>query len=99
MTTFLAKSPVAPECLDATSGHITEFREITLMRENDAGMIFISCDAIPDLFIAVDSECNLRSAIDRGLRNAFEHTGLGTSVYTNGSIDGPNIQTVVKLTK
>ena len=87
------------ECLDPTSGLISEFREFVLAREDEAGMIFISCKAIPDLFIAVDSEASIRAAIDRGLKNAFDHTGLETHVFTNGSLDGPTIDTVVKLTK
>lgn len=94
-----AKLQMGSECFDPTSAHVTEYREFVLAREDDAGMIFISCNTIPDLFIAVDSESSLRNAIDRGLKNAFEHTGLQAHVYTNGTITGPKINAVVKLTK
>lgn len=98
MSTLLAKKPEA-EAFDATSGCISEFREFDLCREDEVGMIFISCESIPHLFIAVDSENNVRPAIDQGLRNAFEGQGVSAQVFTNGSISAPTIHTVVKLTK
>lgn len=82
---------------DCTSKLVSEFREFSLAREDDAGMIFVSCDAIPELFIAIKNENDLRCAIDICLTNAFD--GVKASVFTNGSIKGPTIKTVVKLTK
>ena len=84
---------------DHASGPAPEFREFLLSREDEVGMIFISCDRIPELFIAVDDEANVRSAIDQCMRNAFESSGFKAHVFTNGSIAGPNIETVVKLTR
>lgn len=96
---LLARQHNGSDDFDPMSTCVSEYREFVLAREDDAGMIFISCDLIPDLFIAVDSEASLRGAIDTGLKNAFTRPGLQTHVYTNGSISGPKIHTVVKLTK
>lgn len=82
-----------------TFGMVSEFREIALSREDEGGMIFISCALLPQVFIAVDSEDTVRKAIDTCLKNAFEPNGMTAHVFTNGSIKGPIIDTVVKLTK
>ena len=97
-----AKHLLEDDNLAATSGLISEFREFTLSREDEAGMIFISCDRLPDVFIAVKEETSIRSAIDTCLRSALEPVepnGLQAHVFTNGSVAGPKIHTVVKLTK
>jgi hypothetical protein len=70
---------------------------ITLDRENEAGVIFMTCEALPELFLAVTSDDEIRAAIDRGLRNAFCKEGHKTSVYTNGSIAGPKIAAMVRV--
>ena len=78
---------------------VTEFREMALSREDEAGVIFISCADLPSVFIAVKDESSIRSAIDVCLTNAFIHQGVKASVYTNGKLSGPTINTVVKLSK
>ena len=83
----------------ASSELISVFREFTLSREDEAGMIFISCGKLPNMFIALNDEGAIRSAIDTCLTNSFEPSGLKAHVFTNGSISGPEIHTVVKLTK
>jgi hypothetical protein len=83
----------------ASPGLVTEFREFTLAREDEAGLIFISCDKLPEIFIAVTDEAAIRTAIDTCLRNSFEQNGLRAHVFTNRSITGPAISAVVKLTK
>ncbi|MCW5692211.1 MAG: hypothetical protein KIT48_07590 [Pseudolabrys sp.] len=70
---------------------------ITLIRENEAGVIFMTCDELPELFLAVTSDDEIRPAIDRGLRNAFCKEGREVSVYTNGSISGPQIGAMVRV--
>lgn len=87
------------DSFDPMSSCVSEFREFILARDDDAGVIFISCTAIPELFIAVADESSIRGAIDTGLKNAFTQHGLKAAVYTNGSIAGPEIHAVVKLTK
>jgi hypothetical protein len=82
-----------------TTGLDPEFREFALSREDEEGMIFISCEALPTVFIAVSEESAVRSAIDICLTNAFKPAGLEAHVFTNGTISGPTIHTVVKLTK
>jgi hypothetical protein len=84
---------------NASPGLITEFREFTLSRVDEAGLIFISCAKLPDIFIAVTDESAVRTAIDTCLRNSFEPNGMRARVFTNGSISGPAISAVVKLTK
>lgn len=78
---------------------ISEFREFVLAREDEDGMIFISCAELPTVFIAVKDESSVRSAIDTCLTNAFAPLGAKASVYTNGKTSGPTINTVVKLSK
>ena len=84
-----------------TSGfsRVSELREIPLKREDESGLIFISCDSLPDVFIAVKDEASVRGAIDTCLKNAFEYDGVVAHVFTNGSMSSPVINTVVKLVK
>jgi hypothetical protein len=70
---------------------------ITLIRESEAGVTFVTCEELPELFLAVTSDDEIRSAIDRGLRNAFCKDGRDVSVYTNGSISGPRIGAMVRV--
>jgi hypothetical protein len=84
---------------DATRSTVSEFREVVLSREDEGGMIFISSADLPEVFIAVQNEDSVRMAIDTCLNNAFAPSGARTSVYTNGSISGPQINAVVKLSK
>jgi hypothetical protein len=70
---------------------------VTLERESEAGVIFLTCAELPELFLAVASPSNLRSAIDRGLKNAFCKEGREVSVYTNGSLSGPQIGAMVRV--
>lgn len=70
---------------------------VTLTRETEAGVIFMTCDDLPELFLAVTSDDEIRPAIDRGLKNAFCADGREVSVYTNGSISGPKIGAMVRV--
>jgi hypothetical protein len=70
---------------------------LTLDREGEAGVIFLTCADLPELFLAVTSDGEIRSAIDRGLRNAFCKDGRRVYVYTNGSISGPQIGAMVRV--
>lgn len=76
-----------------------EYLEYALSREDEAGMIFACCDQIPQMFIAVKSENDLRDAIDTCLKNAHRDYEGSVSVYTNGSISGPLIRTIVRVEK
>ena len=78
---------------------LDELREVPLKREDESGLIFISCDSLPQVFIAVKDEASVRGAIDTCLKNAFEPGGVIAHVFTNGSVSGPIINTVVKLVK
>ena len=80
-------------------GRVSELREIPLKREDESGLIFISCDSLPEIFIAVKDEASVRGAIDTCLKNAFEPDGVTAHVFTNGSVSGPIINTLVKLVK
>ena len=88
---------ICQKAADGSTELISEYREFTLSREDEAGLIFISCDKLPDMFIALGNEGAIRAAIDTCLTNSF--VGLTAQVFTNGSIAGPEIHTVVKLTK
>jgi hypothetical protein len=91
----LATLPSAEKILDSNFEGKTV--PVTLDRESDAGVIFMTCADLPELFLAVLSDAEIRSAIDRGLTNAFSKQGRKVSVYTNGSIAGPQIQTMVRV--
>lgn len=70
---------------------------VTLIRDSEAGVIFMTCEELPELFLAVTSDDEIRTAIDRGLTNAFCKDGRSVSVYTNGSISGPRIGAMVRV--
>jgi hypothetical protein len=74
-----------------------KFAPVTLARENEAGVIFLTCADLPELFLAVMTDGEIRAAIDCGLQSAFAKEGHEVSVYTNGSIDGPQIGTMVRV--
>ena len=72
---------------------------VTLRRESEGGIIFISCDDMPELFIAVRSDEEIRNALDCGLKGAFSRDGRRVQVFTNGKITEPLIDAVVCLTE
>ncbi len=71
---------------------------VSLTREDAKGLVFLSCSEIPEMFVAVKSEGEIREAIDTCLRNAFRADSHDVHVYTNGSISGPTIEAMVWLT-
>lgn len=76
------------------AGH---FVPVTLNRETEADIIFISCKSLPELFLVVKSEDDVRNVIDRGLKGAFSRPGRRVQVFTNGKISGPTIDAMVRL--
>jgi hypothetical protein len=76
-----------------------EFREVFLSREDQQGMIFVSSEEFPTLFIAVADEASVRAAIDTCLTNALKNNQRDVQVFTNGSVAGPVIHTVIKFLK
>ncbi|MEM8980215.1 MAG: hypothetical protein AAGD04_12075 [Pseudomonadota bacterium] len=73
------------------------FEKFPLTRENKAGMIMLSCDKLPGFLLTATSEKEVRSVIDAGLKFALDDRGSKVQVYTNGSIAGPVIGTVVEI--
>jgi hypothetical protein len=71
--------------------------ELCLTREDSAGLIFISSQERPDLFIAIKDESDLRPAVEKCLKNAYAGQANRVQVYVNGKIDGPQIGVMVKL--
>jgi hypothetical protein len=55
----------------------------------------LTCADIPEFFITLLSEDGIRSAVDETLKTAFAEISAEAQVYTNGSISGPSIDTVV----
>ena len=70
-----------------------------MVRNHDAEMVFLSCDNIPELFVAATSESKLRNAIDFSLKQALSEGAKRVQVFTKGSITRLMIDTVVKITK
>ena len=81
--------------MDATHAPYDEF---TLTREDEGGVAFLSCDRLPDLFIAATSDEEIRSAIDGCMKEALKDRGERVQVFTNGRLRGPSIGVVVKIT-
>jgi hypothetical protein len=73
------------------------FYSLPMHRKDESGVIFLTCDRIPEFFVAVTSEDEIRPALDRNLKVAFGSKGQKTEVFTNGSLSGPTIETVVRI--
>lgn len=71
--------------------------QVGLHRESEKGVAFISSADLPELFI-VAVESDVRAAIEMGLKAAFDSTDQRADIYTNGSVAGPMISALVKLT-
>lgn len=80
-------------------GSSTECYEFPIRREDQEGLVLLSCEKIPDMFAAVMSEDDIRTAIDTCLKNALARSGERVQVFTNGKLDGPIISTIVKITQ
>ena len=80
-------------------GSSTTCYELPIRREDQEGLVMLSCDKIPDMFAAVTSEDAIRMAIDRCLKNALTAAGQRVQVFTNGRLDGPVISAMVKITQ
>jgi len=74
-------------------------RQFSLSREDSGGVVFLSCADIPELFVAVAEETQIRRAIDESLKNVFEAPNRRVQVFPNGSFAGPNIDTIVKISE
>lgn len=75
-----------------------QFIPVQLHREVEGGVIFLSCEQLPELFVAVTSDDHTRKALESGLKNAFASDEKRVQVFTNGKVDGPTIDAVVCLT-
>lgn len=73
------------------------FYHVKLRRVDEAGLIFLTCDDLPEFFVSLLSESDVRTAIDETLKTAFADICEGAQVYTNGKIDGPSIDTLVRF--
>jgi hypothetical protein len=73
----------------------TDSFEFAFTREDEAGIIHLTCDAVADLYIAVMSEDEIRPAIERGLKKVMGARGYKkVSVKTDGSLAGPLITSI-----
>ena len=70
---------------------------VALNRVDDDGLIILTCEDIPELFVAVRADEEIRPALDRVLKVAFGEKGGKPQVYTNGSVEGPTIDTLVRI--
>ncbi len=74
---------------------VSNFYKIKLTRDNREGLIFLTCDMIPEFFVTLFDEKDVRPAVDEMLKKAFSNVPCSIQVYTNGRIDGPTIDTIV----
>lgn len=75
----------------------SEFYPVKVTRNDRAGLIFLSCEDVPDFFATLLAEEDIRPCLDQLLKTAFADKGRKREVYTNGKIDGPTIDTVVRI--
>lgn len=61
--------------------NMSKFVEFTIRREDAAGVAFLSCEKIPDLFIAATSDEEMRKALDSCLKKAMEIEGKKVQVF------------------
>ena len=86
------------------SGQRTESYSLPIVREDECGMVFLSCEHIPNMYAAVpisenSAELNesIRKSIETCIRNALGSDDRTVNVHTNGSLTGPTISTMVKF--
>lgn len=81
---------------DGGVGHILV---LSLKREVEDGIIFISSEEVDDLFLAVKENSDsdtIRKSIETVLKAEYSQDA---KVYPNGRLDGPTIDVVVELQK
>ena len=76
-----------------------QFVPVKLIRQDEGGVVFISCEELPEMFVAVKSEEEVYWALDSSLKSAFSKEGRRVQVYTNGKISGPTINAAVYVSK
>lgn len=70
---------------------------VKLTRVDKEGLIFLTCADIPEFLVTLLSEDNLYDAVHQTLKTAFADISSDAQVFTNGRIDGPSIETVVRI--
>jgi hypothetical protein len=75
----------------------SNYYPVRLTRVDKGGLIFITCADIPELFVTLLSEDDIHNAVHETLKTAFADISPQAQVFTNGSIGGPSIETVVRI--
>lgn len=82
----------------STERGTVEVRELAIHREDEEGLVFLSCAELPQMFVASRDGEEIRDSLDASLKAALSAEAKRVQVYTNGSLAGPNIAVMVKLT-
>jgi hypothetical protein len=77
--------------------HTSNYYPVKLTRVDREGLIFLTCTDIPEFFVTLLSENDIHDAVHETLKTAFAEIGSEAQVFTNGCIDGPLIETVVRI--
>jgi hypothetical protein len=77
--------------------HKSNYYPVKLTRIDKEGLIFLTCADIPDFFVTLLSEDDIHDAVQETLKIAFADISPEAQVFTNGRIDGPSIETVVRI--
>ena len=85
--------------MEYSLGPGTQCYEFPIDRSDEQGLILLCCAKIPEMFAAVRSEDEIRTAIDLCLKNALSGNGRHIQVFTNGRLDGPVIGALVKVSQ
>ncbi len=78
-------------------GESTPCFEIPIRRRDFDSLIMLDTPKIPGMLAGITEEDSIREAIEICFKNALERDGRKINVFTNGSLTGPTIQTVVQF--
>jgi hypothetical protein len=77
--------------------HKSNYYPVRLTRIDKEGLIILTCPDIPEFFVTLLSEDAIHDAVQETLKTAFADIGPEAQVFLNGRIDGPSIETIVRI--
>ncbi len=84
-------------CNKNNLGKSTKCFEIPIRRRDVDNLIMLDTPKIPGMLAGITEENSIREAIEICFKNALERDGRKITVFTNGSLAGPTIKTVVQF--
>ncbi len=94
---FNNKGVLSMLCDKNNLGESTPCFEIPIRRRDVDNLIMLDTPKIPGMLAGITEEDSIREAIEVCFKNALERDGRKITVFTNGSLTGPTIKTVVQF--